>query len=149
MTVALFTFRPKWLERRLDKIPGEFRAPAAFTIATFAISYFPLRSFGLGSFNNVQAGSENICNYGAKSCRDRVANGRSKPVWHQGVKRPGRSEGPCWRWAVVRPDSGPSTESWVAIGNTPLIRLNKLSEETGCTILGKAELGSFDAAFGR
>ncbi|KAG8714036.1 Cysteine synthase 1, partial [Ceratobasidium sp. 423] len=26
-----------------------------------------------------------------------------------------------------------------AIGNTPLIRLNKLSEETGCDILGKAE----------
>jgi len=25
------------------------------------------------------------------------------------------------------------------IGNTPLIRLNKLSEETGCEILGKAE----------
>lgn len=27
----------------------------------------------------------------------------------------------------------------IAIGNTPLIRLNKLSEETGCEILGKAE----------
>lgn len=26
-----------------------------------------------------------------------------------------------------------------AIGNTPLIRLNKVSEQTGCTILGKAE----------
>ena len=26
-----------------------------------------------------------------------------------------------------------------AIGNTPLIRLNRLSEETGCEILGKAE----------
>ncbi|KAI8625272.1 cysteine synthase (O-acetylserine (thiol)-lyase-like protein) [Xylariaceae sp. FL1651] len=26
-----------------------------------------------------------------------------------------------------------------AIGNTPLIKLNKLSEETGCTVLGKAE----------
>ena len=26
-----------------------------------------------------------------------------------------------------------------AIGNTPLIRLNKLSEATGCEILGKAE----------
>ncbi len=26
-----------------------------------------------------------------------------------------------------------------AIGNTPLIRLNKVSEETGCEILGKAE----------
>jgi len=26
-----------------------------------------------------------------------------------------------------------------AIGNTPLIRLNKVSEATGCTILGKAE----------
>src|SRR3546814_6949088 len=26
-----------------------------------------------------------------------------------------------------------------AIGNTPLIRLRKLSEETGCDILGKAE----------
>ena len=25
------------------------------------------------------------------------------------------------------------------IGNTPLIRLNKLSDETGCEILGKAE----------
>ena len=27
-----------------------------------------------------------------------------------------------------------------AVGNTPLIRLNRLSEETGCEILGKAEL---------
>ena len=26
-----------------------------------------------------------------------------------------------------------------AVGNTPLIRLNKLSAETGCEILGKAE----------
>jgi cysteine synthase A len=26
-----------------------------------------------------------------------------------------------------------------AIGNTPLIRLNKVSDETGCEILGKAE----------
>ncbi|MFN3498454.1 MAG: pyridoxal-phosphate dependent enzyme, partial [Pannonibacter indicus] len=26
-----------------------------------------------------------------------------------------------------------------AIGNTPLIRLNRLSDETGCEILGKAE----------
>jgi len=26
-----------------------------------------------------------------------------------------------------------------AIGNTPLIQLEKLSQETGCTILGKAE----------
>jgi cysteine synthase A len=26
-----------------------------------------------------------------------------------------------------------------AVGNTPLIRLNSFSEETGCEILGKAE----------
>ena len=26
-----------------------------------------------------------------------------------------------------------------AIGNTPMIKLKKASEETGCTILGKAE----------
>ena len=26
-----------------------------------------------------------------------------------------------------------------AIGNTPLIRLNRFSDETGCEILGKAE----------
>ena len=26
-----------------------------------------------------------------------------------------------------------------AVGDTPLIRLNRLSEETGCEILGKAE----------
>ena len=26
-----------------------------------------------------------------------------------------------------------------AVGNTPLIRLNTLSDETGCEILGKAE----------
>ena len=26
-----------------------------------------------------------------------------------------------------------------AVGNTPLIHLSKLSQETGCTILGKAE----------
>jgi cysteine synthase A len=29
-----------------------------------------------------------------------------------------------------------------AIGNTPLIRLNRLSEETGCNIMGKAEFMS-------
>ena len=28
---------------------------------------------------------------------------------------------------------------YIAIGNTPLIRLNRLSDETGCNILGKAE----------
>lgn len=26
-----------------------------------------------------------------------------------------------------------------SVGNTPLIRLNRFSEETGCEILGKAE----------
>lgn len=26
-----------------------------------------------------------------------------------------------------------------AVGNTPLIRLNRLSEQTGCNIMGKAE----------
>ena len=31
------------------------------------------------------------------------------------------------------------TDILEAIGNTPLIKLNKVSEETGCTILGKAE----------
>src|SRR3954464_1446517 len=31
------------------------------------------------------------------------------------------------------------TDVLAAIGNTPLIRLKKASEETGCTILGKAE----------
>jgi cysteine synthase len=30
-------------------------------------------------------------------------------------------------------------DGWTAIGNTPLIRLNKLSEETKCDIYGKAE----------
>jgi hypothetical protein len=33
-----------------------------------------------------------------------------------------------------------STELADAIGNTPLIRLRCVSEATGCTILGKAEL---------
>ncbi len=33
----------------------------------------------------------------------------------------------------------PGEEHKTAIGNTPLIRLNRLSEETGCEILGKAE----------
>ena len=28
---------------------------------------------------------------------------------------------------------------WGAVGNTPLIRLKRASEETGCEILGKAE----------
>lgn len=28
-----------------------------------------------------------------------------------------------------------------AIGNTPLIRLNRLSEQTGCNIYGKAGIG--------
>ena len=27
-----------------------------------------------------------------------------------------------------------------SVGNTPLIKLRKLSEQTGCTILGKAEI---------
>ena len=40
-----------------------------------------------------------------------------------------------------RPDSdGEIRDGFIgAIGNTPLIRLNRLSEETGCEILGKAE----------
>ena len=37
------------------------------------------------------------------------------------------------RPSVVCPDLS------AAIGNTPLVRLRKLSESTGCTILGKAE----------
>ena len=32
-----------------------------------------------------------------------------------------------------------ATDFAAAVGNTPLIRLNRLSEETGCEILGKAE----------
>ena len=33
----------------------------------------------------------------------------------------------------------PQTSVLESIGNTPLIRLKRASEETGCTILGKAE----------
>ena len=42
--------------------------------------------------------------------------------------------------SVTAPDAGGSVNGFVgAVGNTPLIRLNRLSEETGCRILGKAE----------
>lgn len=37
------------------------------------------------------------------------------------------------------PDLSPRPDVLAAIGNTPLIRLRRASEETGCTILGKAE----------
>jgi len=51
-------------------------------------------------------------------------------------------QGSC---AVIKPDNNPAFAQPAAaglmgaIGNTPLIRLRRLSEETGCTILGKAE----------
>jgi cysteine synthase A len=42
--------------------------------------------------------------------------------------------------AVPALDSGAVRDGLIgSIGNTPLIRLNKLSEETGCEVLGKAE----------
>ena len=42
--------------------------------------------------------------------------------------------------SVTAPDAGGSVNGFVgAVGNTPLIRLKRLSEETGCQILGKAE----------
>jgi cysteine synthase A len=34
-----------------------------------------------------------------------------------------------------------------AIGNTPLIRLNHLSQQTGCNIYGKAGIALFDIFF--
>lgn len=43
------------------------------------------------------------------------------------------------RLATRRFTTGPVNGFVGAIGNTPLIRLNKLSDETGCEILGKAE----------
>ncbi|WP_376766444.1 cysteine synthase A [Muricoccus pecuniae] len=39
----------------------------------------------------------------------------------------------------TRPDTVVATDFWDAVGNTPLIRLRRASEETGCEILGKAE----------
>ncbi|RYY16788.1 MAG: cysteine synthase A [Alphaproteobacteria bacterium] len=36
-------------------------------------------------------------------------------------------------------NSGPAADLAGSIGNTPLIKLRRVSEETGCTILGKAE----------
>ena len=42
--------------------------------------------------------------------------------------------------AVPRPAAPlPASGLEAAIGNTPLIRLRRASEATGCTILGKAE----------
>ncbi|KAJ1570108.1 Cysteine synthase 1 [Nowakowskiella sp. JEL0078] len=42
--------------------------------------------------------------------------------------------------STVRVTAAPPVAGFVgAVGNTPLIRLNRLSEETGCEILGKAE----------
>nr|ODN86773.1 cysteine synthase [Cryptococcus depauperatus CBS 7841]ODO04255.1 cysteine synthase [Cryptococcus depauperatus CBS 7855] len=46
-------------------------------------------------------------------------------------------------YATVAPKFGKSVAGFVgAIGNTPLIRLNRVSEETGCNILAKAEFMS-------
>jgi cysteine synthase A len=50
----------------------------------------------------------------------------------QKVELPIQSNRPQNRWTNT-------SISVIAIGNTPLIRLNKLSEQTGCEILGKAE----------
>ena len=47
----------------------------------------------------------------------------------RGPSRPPRTDDP----AMIRSDI------LAAIGGTPLIRLKRASEETGCTILGKAE----------
>ncbi len=41
---------------------------------------------------------------------------------------------------VSRPAPPPAADLSEAIGNTPLIRLRRASEATGCTILGKAEV---------
>ncbi|PNY25300.1 Cysteine synthase-like protein [Tolypocladium capitatum] len=63
------------------------------------------------------------------------------------VQGTGRRQGPHGRYASSTPPApGPVSLRLVAdgrrllaIGNTPLIRLNRLSDETGCEILGKAE----------
>ncbi len=38
--------------------------------------------------------------------------------------------------------AGPLSDVVAAIGRTPLIKLRRVSEETGCTILGKAEFAN-------
>lgn len=49
--------------------------------------------------------------------------------------------------SVRTPSIGDGIES--TIGNTPLIRIRSLSEATGCTILGKAEVRTLDASAGK
>ncbi|KAI5867968.1 cysteine synthase (O-acetylserine (thiol)-lyase-like protein) [Durotheca rogersii] len=52
---------------------------------------------------------------------------------------PAPANGPSPHTIAVSKAQGIAKGLTGAIGNTPLIRLNKLSEETGCEVLGKAE----------
>ena len=53
-----------------------------------------------------------------------------------GLRRPG---GRVLTASLVPPRPGIADGFWGAVGNTPLIRLRRASEATGCEILGKAE----------
>ncbi|KAI1457602.1 cysteine synthase [Annulohypoxylon moriforme] len=52
---------------------------------------------------------------------------------------PGAVKGPSLRTMNISQAQGISHGLTGAIGNTPLIRMNTLSEQTGCEVLGKAE----------
>src|SRR3546814_2226141 len=63
------------------------------------------------------------------------------PFGPGGYSRPGRAPSLFWNRRFIKEEEEMDVSDGfvVAIGNTPLIRLRKLSEETGCEILGKAE----------
>src|SRR3546814_20135687 len=63
------------------------------------------------------------------------------PFGPGGYSRPGRAPSLFWNRRFIKEEEEMDvSDGFVgAIGNTPLIRLRKLSEETGCEILGKAE----------
>src|SRR5256886_17576646 len=63
---------------------------------------------------------------------------RRRRSWHR--QRPRGGSGRGARVSVAGGFAGGSVSGFVgAVGNTPLIRLKGVSEETGCEILGKAE----------
>src|SRR5437773_2248706 len=72
-------------------------------------------------------------------------DGSPEPIWHSRFQSPRSGQWTCWRYTSPSQAATLSMTADLylgflpAIGNTPLIRLNRLSQETGCEILGKAE----------
>src|SRR3546814_17024184 len=63
------------------------------------------------------------------------------PFGPGGYSRPARAPSLFWNRRFIKEEEEMDvSDGFVgAIGNTPLIRLRKMSEETGCEILGTAE----------